>query len=169
MRHRVFGRVLGRSSPHRRALRRNLVGSLFVHGRVRTTVAKAKECRPFAEKMITLAKVKNLHNIRRALQKLGNQAVVRKLFDEVAPRFEGRPGGYTRILRWPKRRVGDQAEQALLELVVRAEPAPAQPPEKGEKKGRSAPKKPAEPKKSAEAKKSRETRKKTPRAKTGGA
>ena len=81
MRHRVHGRVLGRSSSHRRALRQNLVGSLFVHGRVRTTVAKAKECRAFAEKMITLGRVKNLHNLRQAIRELRNKAVVRKLFE----------------------------------------------------------------------------------------
>lgn len=117
MRHRKTGRKLGRNSSHRKALGRNLVSSLFEHGRITTTVEKAKEYRPMAEKMITLAKTRNLHNIRRAVSILQNKTVVKKLFEEIAPRYLDRPGGYTRILRLQKNRLGDNASQAVFELV----------------------------------------------------
>ncbi len=117
MRHRKTGRKLGRNSSHRKALGRNLVSSLFEHGRITTTVEKAKEYRPMAEKMITLAKTRNLHNIRRAVSILQNKDVVKKLFEEIAPRYLDRPGGYTRILRLQKNRLGDNASQAVFELV----------------------------------------------------
>ena len=117
MRHRKTGRKLGRNSSHRKALGRNLVSSLFEHGRITTTVEKAKEYRQMAEKMITLAKTRNLHNIRRAVSILQNKTVVKKLFEEIAPRYLDRPGGYTRILRLQKNRLGDNASQAVFELV----------------------------------------------------
>jgi len=117
MRHRRKGRKLGRNSSHRKALGRNLVTSLFEHGRITTTVEKAKEYRPMAEKMITLAKERNLHNIRRAVSILQSKPVVKKLFEEIAPRYLDRPGGYTRIVRLQKNRLGDNASQAIFELV----------------------------------------------------
>ena len=95
---------------------RNLVSSLFLHGRVVTTEAKAKEYRGMAEKLITLAKEKNLHRVRRAAQVLGNKDAVRVLFDEIGPSMKDRPGGYTRIIKLGPRR-GDNAEMALIELV----------------------------------------------------
>ena len=104
---------------------RNLVASLFEHERIETTLTKAKAHRPFAEKLITLAKVKNLHNYRRALALLGNdKAAVAKLFDEIGPRYKDRPGGYTRILRLAKPRLGDNATRALFELVSEEMPTP---------------------------------------------
>ena len=99
-----------------------MLKALFTHGRVITTLPKAKEYRPFAEKMITLAKVKNLHNIRRAASMLGNdREVVQKLFDEIGPRFAERNGGYTRILKLAKPRLGDNAPRAIFELVGHSE------------------------------------------------
>ncbi len=122
MRHRIKGRKLGRKAENRRALRMNLLKSLFSYGRVTTTVAKAKEYRSAAERMITLAKVKTLHNVRRAAQLLRNdKTVVRQLFDEIGPRFKDRPGGYTRILRLAKPRLGDNAPRVIWELVGESE------------------------------------------------
>lgn len=133
MRHQVRGRALGRTSAHKTALRRNLLSSLFTHERIETTVAKAKEFRPAAERMITLAKNRNLHNIRLALSAFPGRhgkAVVMKLFNDIAPRFANRSGGYTRILKLGKHRLGDNAATAIFELVVKAAkadetPAPA--------------------------------------------
>ena len=125
MRHRVKTRKLSRTVAHRKAMARNLVASLFEHERIETTLTKAKAHRPFAEKLITLAKVKNLHNYRRALALLGNdKATVARLFDEIGPRFKDRPGGYTRILRLAKPRLGDNATRALFELVKEEMPSP---------------------------------------------
>ncbi|MEZ5990376.1 MAG: 50S ribosomal protein L17 [Planctomycetota bacterium] len=117
MRHRVAGKKLGRNGAHRRAVMRNIVSSLFEHERIVTTIEKAKHYRRQAEKLITLGKEKNLHNVRRAQAILQNKDMVRKLFDELGPRFKDRPGGYTRILKLPKRRLGDNASQAIWELV----------------------------------------------------
>ena len=117
MRHRLAGRRLGRSSAHRLALQKNLIVSLFRHERVRTTLPKAKEYRRRAEKLITLAKVDSVANRRRAFAWLRDAEIVRKLFDEIAPRFKDRPGGYTRVLHLSKRRVGDDASMALFELL----------------------------------------------------
>jgi len=116
MRHQVKRRYLRRDSAHRRALLRNLVTSLLDKERMRTTLAKAKATRPVAEKMITLGKRGTLHARRQALAYLTRESVVKKLFDEVAPRFSQRPGGYTRIIRTAPR-AGDGAAMALLELV----------------------------------------------------
>ena len=118
MRHRVAHRKLGRTTPHRRALLRNLATALFDKERIRTTLHKAKELRPFAEQLITLAKREEnrLHARRLAARDLQDPAVVQKLFDTIGPRFATRPGGYTRILRLGPRK-GDGAEMAYLELV----------------------------------------------------
>lgn len=118
MRHRVAHRKLGRVTPHRRALLRNLATALFERERIRTTLPKAKELRPFAEKLITLAKREDgrLHARRLAARQLQDPAVVKKLFDTIGARFATRPGGYTRILRLGTRQ-GDGAEMAYLELV----------------------------------------------------
>ena len=116
MRHRVHGRKLGRTPPHRRALLRNLCTSLLEHERIKTTVEKAKEVRPLAEKMITLGKKETLHARRQAAGFLLKAAVVKKLFDTIAARYADRPGGYTRILKLGPRS-GDGAELAIIELI----------------------------------------------------
>jgi large subunit ribosomal protein L17 len=118
MRHRVARRKLGRITPHRVAMLRNLATSLFDKERVRTTLVKAKELRPFAERLISVAKrdQDRLHARRQVLRSIHDQSVVKKLFDTLGARFAGRPGGYTRILRLGPRR-GDGAEMAILELV----------------------------------------------------
>lgn len=121
MRHRVKTRKLSRTGAHRRALARNLAIALIEHERIETTLTKAKAHRPFVEKLVTLAKEKNLHNYRRALATLGNnEAAVAKLFDVLGPRFKERNGGYTRILRLSKPRLGDQATRAYFEFVERS-------------------------------------------------
>jgi len=116
VRHQKTGRKLGRDSAHRKALFSNLVGAVIQHGRIETTLAKAKEVRPLTEEMITLGRKGDLHSRRLALGTLRSQDVVHKLFAEVAPRFEGRPGGYTRIIKLGPRK-GDAAEMAYLEFV----------------------------------------------------
>lgn len=122
MRHRVRGRKLGRKTEHRTALKRNLLKALFTHGRIITTLAKAKEYRPYAERMISLAREKTLHRMRRVSSLLGNdRTVVKKLFDEIGPQFSSRAGGYTRVLKLNKPRLGDNAPRALLELVGESE------------------------------------------------
>ena len=116
MRHRVRGKRLGRDSAQRKALLRSLVTSFLEKGRIRTTLAKAKATRPLAEKMITLSKKDSLHSRRLALRFLYKKEVVKKLFEDIGPRFSERPGGYTRIVKIGPRS-GDGAEMALLELV----------------------------------------------------
>ena len=116
MRHRRSGKKLGRDSAHRKALYSNLVGALIEHGRIKTTEAKAKAVKPFAEQMITLGKRGDLHARRLALAELRSQDVVHQLFADVAPRFADRPGGYTRIVKLGPRN-GDAAEMVYLELV----------------------------------------------------
>ncbi len=116
MRHQVKGRKLRRPTSHRLALLRNLVTSFLEKERVRTTLAKAKEARPLAEKMITLAKKGSLACRRRVTAFIRKEAVVTKLFDELGPRFGERPGGYTRIVKLGLRS-GDGAQMAMLELV----------------------------------------------------
>jgi large subunit ribosomal protein L17 len=116
MRHLVKGRKLGRTTAHRTALLRNLVTSFLEKERVRTTLAKAKEARPLAEKMITLAKQGTLPSRRRALSFVRKESVVKKLFDSLAPRFSERPGGYARIVKLGPR-PGDGAAMAMLELI----------------------------------------------------
>ncbi|MFQ6070251.1 MAG: 50S ribosomal protein L17 [Candidatus Aminicenantales bacterium] len=116
MRHLVKGKKLRRNTAQRKALLRNLVTSFLEKERMRTTLAKAKAARPLAEKMITLAKKDTLHSRRRALQFIYKKSVVKKLFDELGPRFIERPGGYTRIVKLGPRQ-GDGAEMAMLELI----------------------------------------------------
>ena len=123
MRHRVAGRILGRSSAQRKALRRNLITQLFIHGQIETTEAKAKAIRPAAEKLITLAKRGlqketdgQVHARRLAAARLNGKQAVSRLFGDIAPGYLERPGGYTRILKLGRRR-GDNAEMVLLELV----------------------------------------------------
>lgn len=119
MRHRKKGRGLSRSRSHRRATLRNLATNLFRHERIQTTTAKAKELRPYAERLITLAKRGDVHARRQAARKIGDREVLGKLFDDIGPRFAERPGGYTRILKLGYRK-GDSAEMALIELVDRS-------------------------------------------------
>lgn len=118
MRHRRKGRKLGRDSSHRKALYSNMCGALFEHGRIRTTEAKAKELRPIAEKLITLARPdpSNVAAQRQAVAFLRSKDVVHNLFHTVGPRFTERPGGYTRIVKIGPR-LGDAAPMVYIELV----------------------------------------------------
>ena len=123
MRHRVAGYKLGRSKDERRALRKNLVKQLFEHERIKTTRIKAEAIRGMAERLITLAKLGNkageakmVHARRLAAARLSDGTAVKKLFDEIAPRFEARAGGYTRVIKTGPRR-GDAADMVILELV----------------------------------------------------
>ena len=133
MRHRVAHRKLGRTTPHRIALLRNLATALFERERIRTTLMKAKELRPYAEKLITLAKREEnrLHSRRRVARDIRNAVVLKKLFDDLGARFAARPGGYTRILRLGPRQ-GDGAEMAIVELIG-SEWKPEKKDEKGKK------------------------------------
>ena len=124
MRHRKSGRKLGRDASHRKALYANLTGALIEHGRIKTTIAKAKEVRPIAEQMITLGRRGGVPARRQALKFLRSQDVVHKLFSDVGPRFADREGGYSRIVRIGPR-LGDAAEMAYLELVDFMPEAPA--------------------------------------------
>jgi large subunit ribosomal protein L17 len=123
MRHARTGKKLGRDSAHRKALYANLACSLIEHGRIKTTQAKAKAVKPYAEKMITLGRRGDLHARRQALASLRVQDVVHKLFADVAPRMADRPGGYTRIIKIGHRQ-GDAAEMVYLELVDHDPSAP---------------------------------------------
>ena len=117
MRHRKAGRQLGRNASHRLALFRNLSLAMIEHGRIITTVAKAKELRPFIEKLVTLAKKGTLHHRRMALARLPHKDAVKKLFEEIAPRFADRQGGYTRIMKRLERLLGDAGETAFIEFL----------------------------------------------------
>jgi large subunit ribosomal protein L17 len=116
MRHLKQGRKLGRTSAHRKALLRNLATALFEHERITTTEPKAKELRRVADRLVTLGKRGDLHARRQALQVVRSTDIVRKLFDDIAPRFAERRGGYTRVLRLGYR-AGDAAAMAIIELV----------------------------------------------------
>ena len=132
MRHRISGRQLSRTSEHRLAMRRNIVSSLFEHETVSTTIQKAKEVQSFAEKLITLSRKGTLASRRRAISLLGNRliynnddgknsrsgSVIGKLFSEIGPRYLDRSGGYTRIIRLSKRRLGDNGQLVLLQLEI---------------------------------------------------
>jgi large subunit ribosomal protein L17 len=119
MRHRVSGRKLGRTTSHRLAMLRNLVTSLFEHERLKTTDAKAKELRPLAEKLIGLGKRGDLHARRQVLAVVRKAEVVRKLFDTLSPRYQGRNGGYIRIAKMGNR-PGDGAPVSIVELISQA-------------------------------------------------
>ena len=116
MRHAIKNRKLGRTSAHRQAMFRNQLASLVLHGRIKTTLAKAKELRPLAEKLVTRSREDSVHARRMVRRWLPSRDHVKKLFDEVGPRFTDRPGGYTRIVKLGPR-PGDSAEMALLEFV----------------------------------------------------
>ena len=116
MRHAHKGKKLGRDSAHRKALYANLACSLIEHGRIKTTQAKAKAVKPYAEKMITLGRRGDLHARRQALSELRSQEIVHALFGDIAPRMADRPGGYTRIVKIGPRQ-GDAAAMVFLELV----------------------------------------------------
>jgi len=118
MRHRKSGRQLNRNSSHRQAMFRNMAASLVEHEIIKTTLPKAKELRRVAEPLITMAKQDSVANRRLAFSRLRNKATVGKLFAELGPRFEGRPGGYTRILKCGYR-AGDKAPMAYIELIGR--------------------------------------------------
>jgi len=147
MRHNVGYRKLGRTSGHRRALLRNLATDLFRHERLKTTLPKARELRPFAEKLITLARRDDLHARRQVLRQISDKTVVKKLFDTLGPRFAARPGGYTRALKLGPRQ-GDGADMAIVELVG-SEPTFKK--QKDDKKARRGRKAKAEEKVQAEA------------------
>lgn len=140
MRHRVAGSKLGRNTPHRKAMWRNMAISLFTHGQITTTIPKAKSIKPFVEKLITAAKQGDLAARRRVIKQLGDPILVRrdddedvqrnaygevvggprlvkKLFDEIAPKYADRHGGYTRIIKLAKHRIGDGADLCVLQLV----------------------------------------------------
>ena len=116
MRHQKAGRKLSRRKEHRESMLANLAASLVKAGRVKTTDAKAKEVRPFVERLVTFAKRGDLHARRIVLSRLRDGEAVKKLFDEIAPRYKDRPGGYTRILKTGLRQ-GDAAAMAVIELV----------------------------------------------------
>lgn len=118
MRHRKAGRKLNRNSSHRQAMFRNMSASLFEHEAIRTTLPKAKELRRVAEPLITMAREDTTANRRLAFARLRNKAVVTKLFEELGPRYQTRPGGYLRILK-AGYRAGDNAPMAFVELVDR--------------------------------------------------
>ena len=158
MRHRVAGRRLSRTREHRLAMRRNLVASLFEHETISTTVEKAKEVKPFAEKLITLAKKGTLSARRRAIALLGNRDIVEiednetvskgtvigKLFSEIGPRYLDRPGGYTRIIRLSMKRLGDNGQLVLLQLVGPEETSKKESKAGAKKRSRRRPKKTVE-------------------------
>lgn len=118
MRHRKSGRQLNRNASHRQAMYRNMVASLVAHEVIRTTVPKAKELRRVVEPLITRAKADSVANRRVVFSRVRDRQVVTKLFDELGPRYQQRPGGYTRILKCGFR-PGDQAPMAFIELVDR--------------------------------------------------
>ncbi len=136
MKHKVGYNRLGRKPAHRKSLHRNMVTSLFKHERIRTTKAKAREIRKTAEKMITRAKIDSVHNRRMVGRDIKDQAILSKLFTDIAPRYVSRPGGYTRMLKIGLRK-GDASEMVLLELVeeefeAKAKKAPKAPESKPE-------------------------------------
>ena len=178
MRHRVAGRQLGRTSQHRIAMRRNLVASLIQHETISTTIEKAKEVKSFAEKLITLAKKGTLAARRRAIALLGNRdiidyednkpikkgTIIGKLFSEIGPRYLDRRGGYTRIIRLSLRRLGDNGQLALLQLVGKEEAAKKETKAAKKKRSRKKTKQPVEVREDTEVEGAAETKK---TAKTG--
>jgi len=137
MRHKVDGRLFGRPANQRKALLRNLVVSLLEHERIETTVAKAKEAKRIAEKVITLGIKGDLHSKRLALSYVPNRAAIAKLFKDIAPRFTGRNGGYLRIIQ-TRNRVNDSASMAVLEFIDYEDIAKAKESKKAKKKEKEA-------------------------------
>jgi large subunit ribosomal protein L17 len=128
MRHRKAGKKLGRTSSHRAAMARNLTVALIEHERIVTTVPKAKNVKPFVEKLVTMSKDPSQANRRRVFSVVRDKAATTKLFAVLGPRFQARRGGYCRVLKLSKNRLGDNGERAILEFVERtpkAEPAAA--------------------------------------------
>ena len=123
MRHSNSGKKLSRNPSHRKALLRNMSKALLTHGRIRTTEGKAKELRGVVESLITLARRNDVAARRQAFRDLGDHQLVQKLFDEIAPRFAGVAGGYTRVVKLAMPRVGDCAPMAIIELTKQAEEA----------------------------------------------
>lgn len=176
MRHGVKGRKLGRTSSHREALFRNQLQSLVEKEKIITTLPKAKELRPIAERVITRGKGGTVHDRRWVLRWVLKRDLVKKVFDDIAPRFQERPGGYLRIVKLGPR-LGDGAEMAVLELVEResvvAEPEPSKDAKKAkepkpkkeakETKAAAAPKAPKAPKAKAEARPKREAKTEAPK------
>ena len=119
MRHKVAGKKLGRTTSHRIAMTRNMAASLIEHERIITTVQKAKNLRPFVEKLVTLSKEPTLHHRRQVFARLRNEDATAKLFEVLGPRFKERPGGYVRILKLAKPRLGDNGQRAMIEFVER--------------------------------------------------
>ena len=126
MRHSNSGKKLSRNPSHRKALLRNMSKALLTHGRIRTTEIKAKELRGVVESLITLARRNDVAARRLAYRELGSHQLVQKLFDEIAPRFAGIPGGYTRVVMLAMPRRGDCAPMAIIELTKQAADAPAE-------------------------------------------
>ncbi len=116
MKHRVSGRKLNRTSAHRKAMFANMMASLVMHDRIETTLPKAKELKPLADRLVTLGKQQTLHARRRAVAIVRDKTAVKKVFDEIAPRFENRAGGYTRIYKLGCRH-GDRAQMAMIEYL----------------------------------------------------
>ncbi|MBO6003346.1 MAG: 50S ribosomal protein L17 [Mailhella sp.] len=126
MRHSNSGKKLSRNPSHRKALLRNMSKALLTYGRIRTTETKAKELRGVVESLITLARRNDVASRRLAYRDLGSHQLVKKLFDEIAPRFAGVPGGYTRVIKLAMPRPGDCAPMAIIELTRQAEESPAE-------------------------------------------
>jgi large subunit ribosomal protein L17 len=167
MRHAMRHRKLGRTSSHREALFRNQLQSLVLNERIITTLPKAKELRPIAEKVITRGKHGTVHDRRWVLRWVLSRDLVKKLFDEIAPRFQERPGGYLRIVKLGPRQ-GDGAEMAVLELVERSEAAAAPAPEAPKDSGKKArAKKEPEEKKEKPKKEAKEAKSKKPPKEAG--
>jgi len=119
MRHKVAGKKLGRTTSHRNAMMRNMAVSLIEHERIITTIQKAKAIKPFVERLVTLSKEPTLHHRRMAFARLRSKDAVQKLFGVIGPRFAARPGGYCRILRLNRPRLGDNGMRVVLEFVER--------------------------------------------------
>lgn len=126
MRHSNSGKKLSRNPSHRKALLRNMSKALLTHGRIRTTEVKAKELRGVVESLITLARRNDVAARRQAYRELGSHQLVQKLFDEIAPRFAGVPGGFTRVVKLAMPRRGDCAPMAIIELTKQAAEASAE-------------------------------------------
>lgn len=163
MRHQVAGRKLGRTTAHRKAMLRNMVVSLIEHGRIKTTLHKAKELRRFAERLVTLAKEDTVHHRRLAFDRLRNRPAVQKLFQTISPSFKERNGGYTRIFKLGARH-GDAAKMAYIEFL-REDLAADQVTEKAAKTTKKSAKKASQVKNEKSAEKKASASKKTATAK----